>query len=110
MRKSRFSILTFEVAHFSTICYLRAKIKYMEEFNQRLSQFTEMAIEYAPKLLLAIAVLIIGLWIIKRINGIMERAMSRSGIDESIRPFFEIHGKCIAQSIADIQYCEHGRH
>jgi len=46
-----------------------------------------MAIEYAPKVALALLTLIIGFWIIKKIVGVAAKAFDRSGIDISLSKF-----------------------
>jgi small conductance mechanosensitive channel len=46
-----------------------------------------LAVEYGPKLLLAIIVLIVGLWIIKLVLKGTDKAMERSNIDISLRKF-----------------------
>ncbi|MEL6986198.1 MAG: mechanosensitive ion channel family protein [Bacteroidota bacterium] len=46
-----------------------------------------MALEYAPKVALAILTLIIGFWIIKRIVRIANRAFENSGFDVSLSKF-----------------------
>ena len=48
---------------------------------------TEMAIEYAPKVLLAILTLIIGFWVIGKIIKFANRAMRKGGIDETLSKF-----------------------
>lgn len=56
-----------------------------------LQGYTEKAVElimvYAPKLLLAIIVLILGLWIIKLIVKGMDKALTKAKTDESLRKF-----------------------
>ena len=47
----------------------------------------EMAIEYAPKVALAILTLIIGSWIIKKILGFTTKAFSTTGMDVSLSKF-----------------------
>lgn len=64
----------------------------MEEINATqvqgyLQKVIDLAIEYGPKLLLAIIVLIIGLWIIKFIIKTANRAMERSEVEISLRKF-----------------------
>ncbi|MEM7162849.1 MAG: mechanosensitive ion channel domain-containing protein [Bacteroidota bacterium] len=44
-------------------------------------------VEYGLPLLKAIAVLLIGLWVIKRIVGLFKKVMEKRGVDESLRPF-----------------------
>ena len=46
-----------------------------------------MAINYAPKVALAIITLIIGSWIIKKILGVTTKAISKSGLDISLAKF-----------------------
>lgn len=46
-----------------------------------------MAIEYAPKVLLALLTLIIGFWIIKKIMGFAVRGFEKSGLDVSLSKF-----------------------
>ncbi len=45
--------------------------------------------DYGPKLIGAIAVLIIGLWVIKIITKAIDRVMIKSDIDDSLRPFMK---------------------
>ncbi|MCF6352850.1 MAG: mechanosensitive ion channel [Cyclobacteriaceae bacterium] len=45
--------------------------------------------DYGPKLIGAIAVLIIGLWVIKIITKAIDRVMVKSDIDDSLRPFMK---------------------
>ena len=63
----------------------------MEENVSAVAGYTEkgisMAIEYAPKVALAIVTLIIGSWIIKRIVGVAEKGISHSGMDETLSKF-----------------------
>lgn len=57
----------------------------------QLSKYTDTAIEmamtYGPKLILAILVLIIGLWIIRRIVNLMARGMDRSSTEPTLARF-----------------------
>lgn len=50
-------------------------------------KITDMAIAYAPKVLLAIVTLIIGFWIIGKIVNFLSSAMTRSGMDISLTKF-----------------------
>ncbi|CAM3667773.1 mechanosensitive ion channel domain-containing protein [Pontibacter korlensis] len=45
------------------------------------------AVLYGLKLLVAIIILVVGTWIIKRLTRIIHNLMVRKGIDESLRPF-----------------------
>lgn len=49
----------------------------------------ELAITYGPILIGGIVVLILGLWIIKLFTKMVGRAMERSNLDESLRPFLK---------------------
>ena len=64
------------------------KIYYTMEIDLQslTSQATEMAITYAPKVLLAIITLIVGFWIIGRITKFLERVLAKN-TDESLSKF-----------------------
>lgn len=47
----------------------------------------EMIMTYGPKVILAIVVLIIGLWVIKKILNGMEKAMLKKNVDPGLIPF-----------------------
>ena len=51
------------------------------------TQVTQMAIEYAPKVAMAIITLFIGLWIIKKLMGILDKSLTKSGMDLSLSRF-----------------------
>lgn len=59
----------------------------MEKFDYYLQKLIDMAVEYGPKLLLAIVTLLIGLWIIKVILRAINKGFEKSNVDESLRPF-----------------------
>lgn len=52
-----------------------------------LEKISEMVIEYAPKFLLAILVLIIGLRIVKFLSGILRRNLKKKEVDPTLAPF-----------------------
>ena len=52
-----------------------------------LQKIYEMAIEYAPKFILAIIVLLIGLRIIKLITGLLKKSLKKKDIDPTLAPF-----------------------
>lgn len=56
----------------------------IEEFNSWLMDFL---LYYGPKLLGAIAVLLIGFWVINRLVHFSDKAMEKRQVDESLRPF-----------------------
>lgn len=54
-----------------------------------LSQVTEILFVYGPKLIAAIAVWIVGGWIIKAVVNGFGKAMEKGGTDSSLRPFLK---------------------
>lgn len=50
-------------------------------------KFTDMAITYAPSILIALLTLIIGFWIIGRVVKFMARRLVKGGLDESLSKF-----------------------
>ena len=58
----------------------------LEQYTQRA---IELTMEYAPKLVLALVVLVIGLWIINRIIDILGNLLDRRHIDKSLQPFLK---------------------
>jgi len=54
-----------------------------------LEQLTQIAVEYGPKLIGAIVVLIIGGWIIKGLTRATGKMMDKSKMDESLKPFLK---------------------
>lgn len=59
----------------------------MEQLEQNLQTLYDMAIQSAPKIIMAILVLIIGFWLINRLARVADRAMEKRKIDPTIRPF-----------------------
>ncbi|MDT8308364.1 MAG: mechanosensitive ion channel [Bacteroidales bacterium] len=53
------------------------------------SQIVEIAVQYGPRLLGAIVVLIIGFWVIKMITRGFSRFMENRKMDDSLRPFLK---------------------
>ena len=47
----------------------------------------DLGFEYAPKLALAIAVLLVGLWVVNQIVHLLGKTLKRSGISADIHPF-----------------------
>ncbi|ARS37820.1 mechanosensitive ion channel protein MscS [Pontibacter actiniarum] len=45
------------------------------------------AVLYGMKLLVALVILVVGTWIIRRLNKLIQNLMVRKGVDESLRPF-----------------------
>ncbi|RXQ94383.1 mechanosensitive ion channel [Ancylomarina salipaludis] len=54
-----------------------------------LDQLTQIGVDYGPKLLGAIAVLIIGGWVIKGLTRAFCRMMDKSKVDDSLKPFLK---------------------
>ncbi|MBR9919264.1 MAG: mechanosensitive ion channel [Bacteroidetes bacterium] len=55
------------------------------EFN--LQDLMDKVVDYAPKVVGAILMLVIGFWIAGRVTQMLKKAMRRRNLDESIRPF-----------------------
>ncbi len=49
----------------------------------------EMGLQYAPKLVMAILVLLVGLWVINKLVDIIAKAMERGGVSRDIQPFLQ---------------------
>ncbi|NOZ53598.1 MAG: mechanosensitive ion channel [Gammaproteobacteria bacterium] len=54
-----------------------------------LNQVTEIALTYGPKLIAAIAVWVIGGWIVKAVVNGFGKVMDKSGTDPSLKPFLK---------------------
>ena len=54
-----------------------------------LEQLTQVGVEYGPKLIGAIVVLIIGGWVIKALTRTIGKLMDKSKMDESLKPFLK---------------------
>lgn len=59
----------------------------MENVEKYYDQGIELSMAYAPKVLLAIVTLFIGLWLVKVISGAVQKQLKKTGMDESLRPF-----------------------
>lgn len=59
----------------------------MENFNLDADFFQAIALEYGINLLKAIAVLVIGLWVVKIITGFVKKMLNKSNVDLSLRGF-----------------------
>jgi small conductance mechanosensitive channel len=55
--------------------------------SQIIEKVSDLAIIYAPKVLLAILTLIIGFWLIAWVTRLAKRMMAKKEMDESLRPF-----------------------
>lgn len=59
----------------------------MENVEEIMQWLSEMAVTYGVKLVSALVVLVIGLWIIKAIKSVLKKSFEKRGMDESLRPF-----------------------
>ncbi len=59
----------------------------MEKVENYLDQIIALVVKYGAQLLLAIIVLIVGLWVIKRIVKVVNKTMTKRNVDESLQPF-----------------------
>lgn len=57
------------------------------EMTNYIDKAINMAIEYAPKVVLALVTLVIGFWIIKRVIKWVNKAIQASGIDDTLSTF-----------------------
>ncbi|MFA8434558.1 MAG: mechanosensitive ion channel family protein [Marinifilaceae bacterium] len=60
----------------------------MEEILSKSGTLIELGLAYAPRLLLAILTLLIGLWVIKGITRATRKVMEKREVDETLKPFF----------------------
>lgn len=58
-----------------------------EMISGQISNLMTLLVEWAPKLIGAILVLIIGLWIVGKITNVISKSMEKSGLDRDIVPF-----------------------
>jgi small conductance mechanosensitive channel len=61
----------------------------LPSFDEILKLVTAQVVTYGPKLLLAIVTLIVGRWIIKKLLKVAAKAMAKSKVDQSLRPFLK---------------------
>jgi len=57
--------------------------------DKHIDRFIEAVAEYAPKVIMAIVVLTIGLWLIKRIAMLADKAMQKKDLEVSLRTFLK---------------------
>jgi small conductance mechanosensitive channel len=53
-----------------------------------INKFMEFAWNFGPKILLALSILVIGLWLIRRLVSGLDAVLRARKVDESLRPFF----------------------
>lgn len=61
----------------------------MEFIEENSEMITEMAMTYGTKLLLAIVVLIVGFWLIKRVVSVLDRVLDNRGVEVTLSRFLE---------------------
>lgn len=63
----------------------------MEDFDPQpyIDQITELAIAYAPKVLLALLTLIVGFWVINRFSRGLEKILNKRGADDALIHFLQ---------------------
>lgn len=61
----------------------------METIGKYTDYISELLVAYAPKFILAIVVLILGLWVIKMINNTFGRLLDKRNVDTSLRGFLK---------------------
>ena len=54
-----------------------------------ISTLSNLALEYAPNFLLAIATLVIGLWVIKKVTNTFEKVLNSRNVDVTLVPFLK---------------------
>ena len=64
-------------------------IEHHGKLTSYFDRFLTTIIEFAPKVISAILVLLIGLWVVKRISIIAEKAMKRRDLEISLRTFLK---------------------
>ncbi|MDX2173066.1 MAG: mechanosensitive ion channel [Bacteroidota bacterium] len=62
----------------------------MPEFlDKHIDNLIRILVEYAPKVIMAVVVLLVGLWLIKRIAKLADKAMVRRDLEISLRTFLK---------------------
>lgn len=61
----------------------------MDVIENYFKQIVDLVVIYGGRLLLAVIVLIIGLWLIKRLVRMMDKGMEKRNVDPSLRPFLK---------------------
>ena len=59
----------------------------MENFEFNSEMLLDIVLTYAPNVLKAIAVLVLGLWVVKLISGGIKRVFNKSNVDPSLQGF-----------------------
>ena len=59
----------------------------MENIGKYTDQFMSMVIEYAPKIISAVVILVVGLWLIKKVVVLSKKSFERRHFDQSLNSF-----------------------
>ncbi|MGB0178083.1 MAG: mechanosensitive ion channel family protein, partial [Owenweeksia sp.] len=59
----------------------------MENFEKYFDEIVDLIVLYGASIVLATLVLIVGLWVIKRITRLISKGMTKRNIDPSLQPF-----------------------
>ncbi|MEM9921590.1 MAG: mechanosensitive ion channel [Bacteroidota bacterium] len=59
----------------------------MDKVDQYISDFTDWAVVFIPKLLIAIIILFVGLWLVKRVSKLIDAALMKAKISPEIATF-----------------------
>ncbi|HOZ87650.1 MAG TPA: hypothetical protein PL029_07830, partial [Bacteroidia bacterium] len=59
------------------------------KLNFYYGKFTDTVLEYTPRVISAVLVLLIGMWLIRRVARISEKTMTRRELDVSLRTFLK---------------------
>ena len=58
-----------------------------EFFQEYLDNFTQWGTDFIPKILMALAILIIGFWLVKIVSSLLKKLMIRLKVDKTLRGF-----------------------
>jgi small conductance mechanosensitive channel len=53
-----------------------------------IDQLIDLALQFGPKIVSALLILIVGMWIIRRVVHSFDKVLEKRNVDESLRPFF----------------------
>jgi small conductance mechanosensitive channel len=65
---------------------VQQEVSFLHRYSK---QLMNLAIEYTPKLIMSLLVLLIGFWLIKKLARVLEKAMIRRDLDLSLRTFLK---------------------
>ena len=65
----------------------KKELHYIHSFGEYVDQITKMALEYSPKLITALIILFIGLYVIRLINRLARRIMIKRELDPTLSRF-----------------------